>query len=814
MEAHISPPSIYKESISNKLVSKKKDNVGSTQKVSIDDYSLNEISSNTTMTLGNNDSVMDLFPDINLTIDIITSSIVSPKNIVETNLIYKLKETNILPIDIGQSMLTTIKTHISDFYNIENNLKDIIKESLYTKGAYIEAIIPDGAISEIIKNGTEELKSSSIGMEEYKTLLDNVDNVVLGNNTKITKETGQYKTIPGMLEAKLEIDSLLTFTDNIGILNLETLKKTNAKDKMHTKLFVGTEDNNKEKEYSLDTAFRKLKESKLQHIVNVPTTNDNSSIPLVLKLPVESVIPIHVVGNPKEHLGYFVLLNEHGSPITNEESWGQSSDLELSQMVKDTVITKAKKELQKKTSVTPSIPNLDEIYESLIENRLKHTLQNSAELKDISDIQQVKHVYNIMLKRVLKNQKTRILFLPEELVQYYAFDYRSNGTGKSLLEQVSVLASIRAILLFGRLMATIKNSIPNTKVNVKLDDNDPDPVRSKERVIAQILKNKQAELPVGILNIHDLTSWVHKIGYFFEFEHPNLPDIKIDTSDVSRDFKVPEDALEEDIRDRMLMTLGVTPELVESGISSDFATTQLLNNILMAKRLKEKQDILKPKLTSHVHKLSKSDELLKKKLKTHVINNMANIKKQLKEITEEEFEDNYIVNYVITDFINSVSIGLPAIEVSSDEIVRDSFTAYKDALETALDSVLSDEAIPPDLSERLGDNIDSYRTVVFHTLLRKWMRDNDYMSELTNIVELDANGDVEFNLMAENEDFVKKVILGLKPILKNNKKLKKLIGKVYDKYESEEEEEPEVEETSTEEPPEPGSEEEPEEEIE
>lgn len=89
---------------------------------------------------------------------------------------------------------------------------------------------------------------------------------------------------------------------------------------------------------------------------------------------------------------------------------------------------------------------MEEIYSHIITAKIKKRLSGGL-LGDLAAIEEDNtDVYRVMMTRMLKKQKTKLL-LPSELVSYYAFKYRENGTGESLLETITVLSSIRAILM-------------------------------------------------------------------------------------------------------------------------------------------------------------------------------------------------------------------------------------------------------------------------------------------------------------------------------------------------------------------------------
>ena len=108
----------------------------------------------------NNETIVKLFPDIELSIQILTSSILAPNDMGSTNLIYLNNDTKI-PTEIKIGILDTIKTYISTNYKLEDKLSTIVREAMFTKGAYVEAIIPEAAIDAMINENSTEVSIES-----------------------------------------------------------------------------------------------------------------------------------------------------------------------------------------------------------------------------------------------------------------------------------------------------------------------------------------------------------------------------------------------------------------------------------------------------------------------------------------------------------------------------------------------------------------------------------------------------------------------------------------------------------------------------
>ena len=719
--------------------------------------------------LENNKDITQLFPDIELAIQIMTSSILAPNDMMTTNLIYRQPDIKI-PGEVNNYILETIKTYIKENYNLTSNLNTIVRESLFMKGAYAEAIIPTADIERIHSmsdNGEVSLESI------IDSTIKDYDSTYVLDTESIT-----------MNDKKIDTNELLnlSITDDIGILG--------AKDKYL--LSIESMDNKKlSNENLLDSVFstkssnngitikQKNSEIKENPLIEITGNIDDSiNKPLVMKLPVESIIPVHASGDTSQHLGYFVLLDNNGVPVkitTQDGSMMKDiNSMAKSQDNKINIINKTKKALYGITKDDPKVSNLEEMYGAIITAKIKTALKN-GKYGDLVDINKNSDIYRIILHKSLKDQKTKLLYIPIENMSYYAFEYRDNGTGKSLLEKVSVLFSVRSILLFARLMANVKNSVSTTEVTSTLSEHDTDPEKTMEYVISEAMKTRQTMLPLGVTKIDDLVDWSHKVGFKFNFKGPGLPDMDISTSDENTSKVIPDTDLDEMIQEHIIMSFGLTMEMVKAGYDSEFATTVLSNNILLAKRVIQLQDKLTPQITSHIIKLIKNDPIIINKIKAIINNNLPNIKKLINKDFKKEhgkkLSDSDIVEYILAKYTTNISVDLPKPAVQETENLKDAFEKYVGVLDDYLELMISEDALPEDFSGDMSAKMDDIKTVIKTVLVRKWMAENDYMPEVNEFLTLDDEGKPELDLFNLYNDYVESLSKAIIPFMKENTKL-------------------------------------------
>lgn len=698
----------------------------------------------------NNKNIIKLFPDIELAIQILISSILSPKKMTDIQLNYKLDKNFHNNSPVIASLIEKVKTYINDEYELEDKLPDILREALFNSGAYAIAIIPESSVDEIINTdllpsySTEEFKQKSEVIIHNLTKPINILNVSSKNVS--LKETSSN---PIDLIEYMVSESFVKITDNINILRFSNIKEKITKSLISNSLKrnVSISQESLDKLNYLDIFRYKSNTNVIKDIEFVKLKNETKrktiGKPMVVKIPTESIIPIFIPGDETNHIGYFVLLDEAGKPLNTEISDKNIDRINVTVNSNGianqlTPIQKAYNNLINNSTNNVDVNQLFDLYKDVLEKQIYSSIKNSLYGSNL-DIANKNDIYFLMFTRALSNQKTNILYIPKELLVYFAFYYNELGTGKSLLDNLSILSSLRAILLFSKTMAYAKQSIDVTKVNISLDPNDPDPEKTIEQVQDSVLKLRQNYFPLGINNPVDLVNWIQRSGLQFSYENnPLLPNIKIDFENANLTHTIPNSDLEEELRKQTILALGLSPETIDNGFSPEFATTIVNNNILLSKRVLIYQKTLIRHLTKFLNIIIYNDEELRVNLKKYLIENidslsegLDNEEKQLLVKDKGEF-----IEYFLNKFADSLYIELPKPENTNIANLSAEFDIYKENLEKVIDSVISTEIFNEDISGDFSTHIDTIKNVYKHYLLRKWMSDNNYYPEALKISEV------------------------------------------------------------------------------
>ena len=736
---------------------------------------LSQISEGLKTKLTDAETTMQLFPDMELAAQILVSSVLSPKDMVSTEILYKAEDAN-LPAELISKMLESIRTNLDKHYKFKEELPTIIRQVLFEAGSYIKAVIPESSVDELVNN-----RKAVIGMESLSELVDekyqvkslgvlgpsfvfskpnevsNSGNTVIGLES-FNRQASQYVNfdfkIGGTFKDRPSTESYgdIEVTDNFNLLKLPKIIETNNKNKLRSRISgirAATEDVKITRD-DMRAMIYKGPQNTSQLFVAIKdrkaTKRRSVGRPLVMKFPTEATIPVHVPGNEKEHIGYFVLVDAEGYFVTRNTMESAMHNL-VSQPTEAVNMTsalmqRARKNLQAFDKNNITIDQASQIYADLIEadltDRLKNGLYGSK-----AEVAKSQEVYRIMMARALANQYTRLVYVPAELVTYFAFKHHRNGVGKSLLDDLSLQTSLRAILLFAKVMAKVKSSINITRVNMTLDPNDPDPQKTVEMSIHEILRMRQQYFPLGINSPNDLVDWIQRAGFQFTFEgHPGLPQTKFDFETQNLQHQIPDDELDEMLRKQSYMALGLNPETVDNGFNSEFATTVVSNNILMSKRVTQIQEVITQHMADYVKKVTLNDYDLRKELLQIIVDNKDSIDKYLtddeRKALSESPKDFYVE--LMETFVEGMEVTLPRPDITSIDTQMQAFQSYEEALEKTLDSWISSEIVDNGISGDISNNIDAVKAAVKAYYLRKWMSENNFMAELNDIVAADEDG--------------------------------------------------------------------------
>lgn len=772
-----------------------------------------EISRSIMARMEDNQNTMQLFPDIELAEQIVISSILAPKDMGSSELIYKLTD-NRFPAVLTNELLGVLKEHISKNYKLREQCSDILSDAMFKKGSHVKAILPESAVDELINSNsvvaTENIFPSDIFADRTGSSLTSMN--LLGS--PVPKDTTERRNPKYVLESivnagagvspsiynedesvRKALEGLVEVTDNYNLLKFQKLvdaiSVSSVRKAVGTRLdkasmtfatesykfFEGKKAEGKMTEEQMKQLLYRNSVSQYKPFLTIPSKDNlrRKSVgrPMVIDIPSEAAVPIHVPGSPEKHIGYMVPVDADGNFITLGSAFdnatgmaGMMSSDKSNSSLGSLLTEKARKNLATQNE-QPTIENATEIYADIIEKDFLQRLANGKYGRELR-IGRNMDIMRIMLIRALKAQFTRLVYVPAEYVTYFAFKYHDNGVGKSYLDDLANITSLRALVLFSKTMARVKSSIETTHVNVKLDPRDHDPAGTLEKAKHLIAKTRQQFFPHGLNRVVDLTDWISRAGIQITFEgHPKMPTTSFDFETKNMQHPPPDDGLEEDFRYQTYMHFGLSPDAVDTAAKSDFATVIEKSSIMFSKRVTVWSDTFSEDLTDYARKILNNDNELIDALLEVLKNHKSEIDSMMTD-EEKEFYTTHpkeFSEFLIYQFSSSLKVDLPKPEFTSLQNMNTSFSDRANAYKAAIEYVIDESVLPSDLGGEASNYVATLQKVWLAGLMRKWMAENNYVPEVMEISQLSEEGKPAIDLLELTESHSKNLMLAVATLL-------------------------------------------------
>lgn len=771
-------------------------------------------------------SLIQLLPDLELVRQIIISLIMSPKDMGPGEIQYRVDKGRFSG-EVTKQMLDVIRDHFKNVYKIDELAPEILSDVMFENGSFPMLLLPENTIDAMINDPRRVSLESVVRSPEYQLVMS--DHIGLlgpaqlppgvkpgmedfGNPATYRNYSATIQHVP--TDRGKPVDLKLRVIDNPDVLKRSRLQDRLRNERTTDALtrrglgpklarpeqivlgaealiasnFTGGVGNGGAQSinFGVNSMYRQRRQH-YTHMQVVPTPSELSrgSIghPLVMNLPSEAVIPLHVPGDPKTHVAYFILLDEHYNPVSRESSFDyytemgtalQSQSSMPSQLITST--RRASEGARGNQEQRLSIQELEQAYIHMVESDLQKRLANGVSGNNIQ-IARPHDVYRLMLTRSYQQRQTQLLYVPAEMLTYVAFDYNEYGVGVSMLQRSKIIGGMRAALLFANTQASLKNSIARTKLRINLDPEDVDPEHRVEQYINHHVKNSRGLLPIGINEPNDILQFMANAAVEVEVtgNNPMYPETSLMVEDYNSNANKPDTELEDSLKARHHMMFGLSPEMVDQAKGAEFATTLVQQNIMLSKRVYMWQNKFIPFLTEHVQRYTINSGTLVDALREIVMANvnkltraqladqaeakedggfdidedLANLvtvissAKAAQKTTDSDVvrdmtdQERLAVDAVVYEFIQSIQIALPRPESAWTKNQGEAFETYTSMLEKGLDAYISTDALTDEFLGDMANSLEPTKKVLFSYFLRRYMAENNILPELQDLTTFD-----------------------------------------------------------------------------
>ncbi|BAS04893.1 putative virion stractural protein [Ralstonia phage RSF1] len=605
---------------------------------------------------------------------------------------------------------------------------------------------------------------------------------------------------------EISADNLVFVTDNFSILKLPNWKERARgsrvsevlKGRGYNKLQASLESmtlklSQKQKEIikaDAEKGGRQLADSEVESLLfknrrfaHTPVasirTNGNlkrNSIgePMIKEFDTACFIPVSIEGDPTRKLGGFIMLDEEGYPLTTHTPdpeeivdlstyAGGSGNFISSMNDRSNSIMNGKDcngvpQYMLKKFFTRAFAEM--VEKDLIDRVKNGQYDNGVQLASNEDF------YWLMLTRCMKGQRTHLLWLPNEFLVYFAMDYDEMGFGKSLLDDIRNITSMRIMLMVSGIAASLKNSIGRTKVTVKLDEEDPDAEKSIEDIQDEILKSRMNPIPFGINNVADISKYLQRSCYEFEISGSNaIPDMQVQFEQYNSQYPKPDEDLQNQLKELSIHHFGLTKDMIDAAEGVDFAIQAATNNLMTMKRVQRWQRKVEPQASEYIRKIAINSESQINDLRDLVRNNfdqlqVEKIKRYFgleddKMLEDEDFK-KLVTEQCLNVFLNNLVVELPSPASATLEAQKQQFDDaaefYKNALEYIVNESFFDASVQ---GEEMSNHVDMIKNILLSHFMREYMAKNAILPELADLTTIGEDGKIAVNIMDSLEQHIK-----------------------------------------------------------
>ena len=446
-----------------------------------------------------------------------------------------------------------------------------------------------------------------------------------------------------------------------------------------------------------------------------PETKTSIGDPIVYELPPESVIPIFTPGTPTDHIGYFIVLDEFGNPVhlsadgpvldmtdnnraVTPSGLYKSFGFDGTQSIKSSAMRVEQSEL------------MMGVYQTIVETHLKSRLKNSG-LGNIY-IGASSSVYRCMFSRYLSLRKTRLLFVPKDLMTYICFRHNKDGTGRSKIEDIKFLLSLKITILVCRVMAAMNSSINRRKLTVNFTENMGDPVAFFQQL------EKEA-IDKSVMNFtYDPTEITRTLAQrAITVSAKGIPgaenyDISTEPNE-SRDIR-PDETLIESIDHMIGLSLDVPASALNLLNENEYSRSVATNNLFFSRRISAYQKCFCAHIANHVQTYTHMSETLKIAIRKIISTTGEDASESRDAGTVDDKPSK--TETVLTDVIKNIIAVLPAPNIAPSKTEFEELNTIITSINTTLEAVFDN-----DLGSTDDNPIALIRALVKEGIVRDYM---------------------------------------------------------------------------------------------
>lgn len=682
-----------------------------------------------------------LNPELKQAKQIFISSIISP-NDMQTGTVAVTSNTPGLSEQVQKDVNDFLNEFFNDDLEFGVSLEEWLGNALFEEGATPILVLPYQNVTTLAKYDDVVSGMEAAGIKPFKVdynaditatvireatmELNNIEFTSAKKDTRLKDEDVKYMATEAIKFAKAQ-SSIVSYSYDVTKIAQGMNKAKTQSNKMAEKF---------------DQYFLKNEQDAN---ITMTVTDDidgdsagKSTHPTIIKLPSPAVIPIAVPGAKSTHIGYFVLVNEWGNPIDDEMMCRIEQSAKSKQTMEQNTFTNLVN-----TSFMKSMTGEDKLQAAsvafgiTIKNMLEHTF-NDLGLDGVT-IDKYQALSNCLFYHLLTKNKINVIFVPEQLMVYYAFDYRSNGTGKSMIEELHYILALRTTLIIANIMGTIKNAIDKETISIELDDQDTNIEQTLDIIKNTYIKKNSPKF----YNDPEMISR-DIVANSLSIIPKNVPgldhSLEVTTERRGSEHQSVDDTLMEKLSNMMSLGLNLPPSALNLLSEDEYSRSVATNNLFFANNIRS----IQRKAAKHNKKFARNVV----KYSTYVQEKLNNI------LTEGKTDDKKDWLKVV---LGNLEIKLANPNIVATKAQYEELKEFMSMVDDLIEKVFPDEMYPDSGDTETKEMMGTLRAFTKSKLLR------DYIDAvgMQNLIQLPTIKEIDIERITDMHQFLKNLKKGV-----------------------------------------------------
>ena len=760
---------------------------------------LKEVSSNSKKMMDEIDTLKMMAPEISMAETIIISSIMSPVDL-QTDVVSVAVDSKEISEDTQTKINELLTNYFNDEYKLGPKLVDWLGTAAFHDGAKAIMILPQTEI-DVLNRVADDWTPEEI--KDYEKLKGSL--TASTEALQIKNDEARSKAIEDLSQVATEALSDL----HVGaeFMNAEQTKKFEYKDKDGNVIKAAPLKTEAIAKNLIDNSFKILKQSEdgcgvvvtrdlsvinsgmrsasavldrysaeaekqidgykakdgksgnrpqfpVLSISDIIKTNEGD-LPVLIEFPTDSVIPVCAPGDNKNHLGYFVLVNEYGQPIRGEYAFDGTSNNDMTHRLATnaarSVFGNANISSFQVAGMTDNqiMDNVTKIFSVAVNYLLKSKLNRDG-LKGLS-VNVHEAVGKALFYNLLSKNMIKMVFIPEPMMVYYRFDHRPDGTGKSMLEDIKFLLAMRCTLMVAKLMAAIDNATKHRVIEVQVDDKNVNPLEAMELARQTFISKKAPNITndprtaaESIINAHLSLRPKGMQGV--------VDDLSVNHETQYGQSQQPDSELLDSINNMIGQGLKIPATVLNNLNEAEYARSVATSNLFFANNVRNWQACIRPYNKKFLINYILSSHQLVKEITDIIQADLDGSKDdKTKKNTSDCIKENQEkqASELVKKVLGSIELILAPPNMSTSKAHFEELNAEADAIEKLLNLIYPDDAAP---SDDLKSYMSSLRAMVASKLIKAFLPKLGVheIAEVPDILDIDTEENKNIVLFLAN----------------------------------------------------------------